>query len=325
MAVSGGPTAAAGADMNGTTNPSISVAIATYNGAEFIASSLDSVLGQTSPPDEVIVVDDGSTDGTAAVLAGYSGSITVIRQQNQGAPAAFNRAIAAARGDYVALAADDDIWEPQKLELQREILADDTEVDILVGHMVVFGSVTGEFRRPPGSGRLDRETLRRAQFEGSYLAAPTAVIRRSLFERIGGFRDDLPAEDYEFWLRALRHDAAFHYDRRPVVRYRQHDGNQSKREWLMHETHYDVLRDYARDIDDRDMVRRVLARNRLVVARHRLAAGQREAARRAFAASFRHRPTLKTGLWAVLLRDRVSAQVALAGRGMWASRPSRKR
>jgi len=297
--------------------------MATYNGAEFIAASLDSVLGQTSPAEEVIVVDDGSTDDTAALVDAYSDSVTVIHQHNQGAPAAFNRAIAAARGDYVALAADDDIWEAQKLELQREILAGDPDVDILVGHMVVFGWVTGEFRRPPGRGRLDRDTLRRAQFEGSCLAAPTALIRRGLFGRVGGFRDDLPAEDYEFWLRALRHGAAFHYDPRPVVRYRQHEGNQSKREWLMHETHYDVLRDYARDIDDRELVRRVLARNRLIVARHRLAAGQREPARRAFGASVRHRPTLKAAMWAVLLHDRLSARAALAGRRMWARRPRR--
>lgn len=298
--------------------------MATYNGAEFIAESLDSVVGQTSPADEVIVVDDGSTDDTAALLAGYSGSIDAIHQQNHGAPSAFNRAIAAARSEYVALAADDDIWEPDKLKLQRQILADDPEVDILVGHMVVFGWVNGEFRRPPGSGRLDRDKLRRAQFEGSCLAAPTALIRRSLFERIGGFREDLPAEDYEFWLRALRHGATFHYDPRPVVRYRQHQGNQSKREWLMHETHYEVLRDYSRDIDDHELARRVLARNRVVVARHRLAAGQREDARRAFAASVRHRPTLKAAVWALLLHDRFSTRFALACRRMWAHRPRQK-
>jgi len=308
--------------MDGSTKPSITVVMATYNGGEFIAPSLESVLGQTSPADEVIVVDDGSTDNTAEVVAGYSDSVTMIHQQNRGAPAAFNRAIASAHGEYVALAADDDIWEPQKLEWQRQALADDPEVDILVGHMVVFGAVSGEFRRPPGCGRLDTDALRRAQFGGSYLAAPTAVIRRSLFERIGGFRDDLPAEDYEFWLRALRHRAAFRYDPRPVVRYRQHPGNQSKKEWLMHETHYDVLRDYARDLDDRELVRRVLARNRLVVARHRLAAGQREGARAAFSASFRHRPALKTALWALLLRDRLGSQVALGCRRMWAHRPS---
>jgi len=284
-------------------SPSVTVVMATYNGAEFIASSLESVLSQTSPPDEIIVVDDGSTDGTPQVLAGYEASIKVTRQTNQGPSSAFNNAIAQATSEFVALAADDDVWEPEKLEWQRAILADDPGVDIVVGHMRVFGRVEGEFRRPPGSGRLDPVVLRRAQFDRSHLAAPTATIRRSLFARIGGFREDLPAEDYEFWLRALRTGAVFHYDPRAVVRYRAHDGNLSKHEWLIHETHYGVLRDYARDINDRRLVARVLARNRLVVARHRLSAGQYEAARRAFAAAFRHRPTLAAAAWFALLRN----------------------
>jgi glycosyltransferase involved in cell wall biosynthesis len=306
--------------VNGAASPTVSVVMATHNGAEFITSSLESVLGQTNLPDEIIVVDDGSTDGSARLLAGYEHSIRVIRQANRGVSSAFNRAIDTARGEFVALAADDDIWEPRKIEWQRQILTGAPEVDIVVGHMRVFGRVEGEFRRPPGRGRLDPDALRRAQFDRNYLAAPTAVIRRSLFGRIGGFREDLPAEDYEFWLRALRRGAVFHYDARPVVRYRAHEGNLSRREWLMHETHYDVLRDYARDVDDPGLVRRVLARNRLIVARHRLAAGQHEDARRAFGAAFRHRPTVDAAAWSLLLRSRRLTRYALAG----AQRPSRR-
>jgi glycosyltransferase involved in cell wall biosynthesis len=310
--------------MNATISPSISVLMATYNGAEFIAESLDSVIGQTSPPDEVIVVDDGSTDRTASILAGYADSIKVIHQPNRGVSVAFNRAIAAATSAFIALSADDDIWEPNKLALQRKILADDHQIDILVGHMRVFGRQQGEFRRPPGCGRLDRATLRRAQFERSDLAAPTAVIRRSLFERIGSFREDLPAEDYEFWLRALRGGAVFHYDPRPVVCYRTHLRNASNREWLVHETHYEVLRDYAEDVDDRALVARVLARNRLIVARHRLGAGRHDAARHAFAASFRYRPSFTAAMWALVLRNPLGTRFYLLCKRIWRRRPRRR-
>lgn len=293
------------------TLPTISVVMATFNGAEFIAESVGSVLGQTISAHEVIVVDDGSTDRTQDILARYADSIHAIRKPNAGVSSAFNRAISAANGEFVALAADDDIWEPEKLEWQREILAEEPDIDILFGHMRVFGNVEGEFRRPPGCGRLDPSALRRAQFDRSHLAAPTAVIRRSLFERIGGFREDLPGEDYEFWFRALRTDAVLYYDPRPVVRYRQHGGNLSGREWLKHEGAYDVLRDYARDVGDPELVSRILARNRRIVARHHLEAGERMPARSAFGASFRHRPTLGAAIWTLALTNGTTARCAI--------------
>src|SRR3954470_1810603 len=96
----------------------VSVIIPTYNYARYLPQAIDSALGQTHAPLEVIVVDDGSTDDTPRVLEAYASRIRVIRQANQGAGAARNAGIAAARGEYVAFLDSDDLWRRDKLELQ---------------------------------------------------------------------------------------------------------------------------------------------------------------------------------------------------------------
>src|SRR5947199_8414115 len=90
-----------------------------YNYARYLREAIDSALGQTCAPLEVIVVDDGSTDETPEVLSSYGDRIRVIRQQNQGVAVARNAGIAAAGGDYLAFLDSDDIWYPRKLELQN--------------------------------------------------------------------------------------------------------------------------------------------------------------------------------------------------------------
>src|SRR5207253_1994987 len=102
-----------------------------------------------------------------------------------------------------------------------------TQVDVAFGHARMFGVVEGDFVRPPGAGVLDGTALARRLYEGNVIAAPSAAIRRALHERLGGFREDLPAEDYEFWLRALSSGAVFYYDPRLVLHYRRHGENMS--------------------------------------------------------------------------------------------------
>jgi glycosyltransferase involved in cell wall biosynthesis len=100
------------------TTPSVSVVIPAYNAAEFLAEALESVLAQTRPAREIVVVDDGSTDDTAAVASRYAPRVTVISQRNKGESAARNLALSQVSGDWVAWLDADDIWEPTKLEAQ---------------------------------------------------------------------------------------------------------------------------------------------------------------------------------------------------------------
>src|SRR6202011_2888942 len=96
----------------------VSVIIAAYNADAYIAEEVASVLGQTVPPDEVIVIDDGSTDGTRHVLGQFGDRITVLTQDNSGQAVAVNKALATAQGDLIGFCDADDLWTRRKLELQ---------------------------------------------------------------------------------------------------------------------------------------------------------------------------------------------------------------
>ena len=97
---------------------SVSVVIPCYNAAAYLRETLDSALGQTHPPLEVIVVDDGSTDDSAAIAQSYGPPVRVIRQENQGESVARNRGIDEAKGDWIAFLDADDLWKPTKLQKQ---------------------------------------------------------------------------------------------------------------------------------------------------------------------------------------------------------------
>jgi glycosyltransferase involved in cell wall biosynthesis len=104
-------------------NPSISCILPVYNGERFVAEALDSVFNQTLKPDQVIVVDDGSTDGTADVVKRFRADIVYVRQDNAGPAAARNRGLRDAYGDFVSFIDADDLWRPEKLERQVHALA----------------------------------------------------------------------------------------------------------------------------------------------------------------------------------------------------------
>lgn len=105
--------------------PTVSVVIPCYNAAEFLRETLESALGQTHAPLEVIVVDDGSTDDSAAIAGSYGPPVRVIRQENQGESVARNRGIDEARGDWIAFLDADDLWKPEKLVRQLAAAEDD--------------------------------------------------------------------------------------------------------------------------------------------------------------------------------------------------------
>jgi hypothetical protein len=106
--------------------PTVSVVIPCFNAAPFLEETLRSVLAQTHAPDEIVVVDDGSTDGSAAIAAAFGPKVTLIRQENLGESAARNRAIEQAHGDWIAFLDADDVWRPEKLERQLAEAGDDT-------------------------------------------------------------------------------------------------------------------------------------------------------------------------------------------------------
>lgn len=288
----------------------ITVVVAAYNSAPWIEQQLESVLAQTVRAAEVIVIDDGSTDDTAARAARFPG-VRVVSRPNSGAPAAFNRGFAMAATPYVALCAADDVWDSRKLERQTETLRRHPEVDLSLGHMRTFGARHEEYRRPScGRGMLDNEALLEEMFAYNVLAAPTAVIRRALWERLGGFREDLPGEDYEFWLRALSAGATFHYDPSVMMHYRVHGESLSAKRWRMLEATYRVRREYGPAIRDRRLTRRVLGRDAAELARFRRQAGLPRAARDAYRAQLALAPSVAALAWWTVLSTPAASRAA---------------
>jgi glycosyltransferase involved in cell wall biosynthesis len=201
----------------------VSVIIPTYNYARFVGEAVDSVLAQTLPPLEVIVVDDGSTDGTAEVLARYGDRIRVLRQKNAGVAMARNAGIAAARGEYLAFLDSDDAWYPRKLELQMQRFAAEPELglvhcgaEIIDAEGRTLSTTTGGMEGHVAEAmlRLDREVI---MPQGSSIVVPKRVA-----EDVGGYDARLPpSEDWDFCYRiAARH--AIGYVREVLVRYRLH-------------------------------------------------------------------------------------------------------
>ncbi|HEY8158403.1 MAG TPA: glycosyltransferase family A protein [Methylobacter sp.] len=118
----------------------ISVVIPTYNSAAFIQATLESVLHQTVQPDEILVMDDGSSDSTVSILNNYKPQITVFRQQNKGVASARNKLCELAQGELIAFLDHDDIWHPSYLETQLRLFADyHSAVAFFTGHVNFFG------------------------------------------------------------------------------------------------------------------------------------------------------------------------------------------
>lgn len=265
--------------------PSISVAIPAYGAERWIGETLESVLGQTSPPDEVVVVDDGSRDRTADVVRGFGDRVRLVQQDNRGVSAAYNRGFREAAGDYVAMCPADDLWEPRKLEFQREVLEEHPEVDVAFGGARYFGLEEREFEGPTARGVLDPKSFFGDMYRADLVPAPTAVLRRALVDELGGFREDLAGEDYEFFMRALAHGAVFFHDPRLLTRLRQHGGNLSSQALEMWEMNHQVHTLYASRVGDEHTVRRTLARDLRTIGRCRLGLGSVREARRAYRAS----------------------------------------
>lgn len=185
----------------------ISVIIPTFNAAETIDRTLNSLFGQSVLPFEVIIVDDGSTDDTVSRLTAYKNKIVLFCQKNLGAAAARNQGVKLAAGDLIAFLDADDVWHPQKLELQLSVFNDNEKIGIcstLYSKHIDDGKKNFESLQDTKIISIDREQKTFEDvFLNPYLGTPTVVIRKAIFNMIGGFDESLQtAEDIDLWIRA---------------------------------------------------------------------------------------------------------------------------
>ena len=184
------------------TVPLVSVVIPAYNRAHLLPETLESVLAQSYTSIETIVVDDGSTDNTAQLLEGYGPHIRVIAQANQGEGPARNTGIAAARGTYIAFVDSDDIWLPEKLERQLQVLTSRPDLRWAYSDAYVFDGATG--RKLYRCGQRIRQwegAIARRLLVADFIPSPTPVVHRSVFDEVGGFSSLVIGADWEMWLR----------------------------------------------------------------------------------------------------------------------------
>lgn len=272
--------------------PLVSVAMPVRNGVDTVAEAIRSVLAQTYRPVELIVVDDGSTDGTWAVLEGFGGAIRALRQENQGIAAARNAGLRAARGDLIALMDADDLCEPERIAVGVRYLAEHPEVVLCSSDFSAFsasGPIAASYigtyyhqcsqerggvaARYPERGTLDiRDCVLKATSApadvpayqgdvydelalGNFVHPPTVLFRRELLDTVGGFDPAIRIMCEWDWLVRVARVGAIGFVDRPMLRYRLSESQVSSSE--------------AAAMDSVQVARMIVARDPALVARHR--------------------------------------------------------
>jgi len=224
--------------------PVLSVITPAYNVEPYLGACIESVLSQTLTNLEIVVVDDGSTDGTADVLAKYAARdprVRGFRGRNCGVSHARNVAMRHARGRYFTLLDGDDLWEPRFAETLVGILDRRPEIGIVSGNgLNLRGALDGRPVRPwPAEGR-EVTFLDMIEHEDSMFIM--SVFRREVYEAIGGFNETLHRnEDYEYWLRAAAAGHRIVTHPQPLARYRRRGDSLSADETGMFEGIMKVL------------------------------------------------------------------------------------
>jgi glycosyltransferase involved in cell wall biosynthesis len=238
--------------------PRISVIVPVYNGAAHIRETLAAVFAQTYTDFELIVVDDGSTDETAAIVGEFDGLLRLIRQPNQGVSAARNAGLRQALGEFILFLDGDDVIYPEKLALQVQIL----EEDHLLGAVHSGWRLVDAYGRPlrsirPWKRSPQLDLIEWLKWKPVFLGA--MLFRRNWLERIDGFRTDLrQAEDTDFLLRLSLAGCPMRWLKTVTIDYRQHgagvtnDGRQQARDLTT------VLTDFAQNPQLPSHVQRLL-------------------------------------------------------------------
>jgi glycosyltransferase involved in cell wall biosynthesis len=257
-------------------DPTCSILMPAYNAARTIGAAIESVLAQTLSDFELIVVDDGSGDDTAACVETFRSDrrVRLIRQPNRGQATARNNALAAASGVYVSLLDSDDLWLPRYLEIMCGSLDTNRSAAVAYTDAWVLDDATRRIGRTtitapwrPSSSPRESEQFLRALLELGNFVFVGATIRRTVLNDVGVFRAGLePSEDYELWLRIAAHGYRFLRIDSPLAIYRRSPTQMSANQAVLDRAAEEVFRLVADEYDVPDDVRE-LARRRLPMKR----------------------------------------------------------
>jgi len=200
----------------------VSVIIPTYNSASILPDAIDSILAQTRPADEIIVVDDGSTDDTEGVCSRYGGNVRYLRHaENRFAPAARNTGIEASTGDWLAFLDADDVWDSEKLELQLAALEQRPEADFAVAAALTWSAADQSYHLCLYDGPLDPAVMRARLLIRNILSGicSSILVHRDALASVGGFATCGGCEDRRLAIDLLEGHRAVLLDM-PLVRQR---------------------------------------------------------------------------------------------------------
>jgi glycosyltransferase involved in cell wall biosynthesis len=207
----------------------VSVIIPSFNCARYVGRAIESVLTQTYRDYEIIVVDDGSTDGTAETVSRYRDKVRYFYQANSGVSSARNLALKVSSGAFVAYLDADDLWNPEKLDRQMQFFDAHPECGLLHSDVsvideedrIVHARFNAETARRVPQGHCTHDLLQRC-----HIQTLTVVERRECVEKIGGFDEQLPvAQDYMHWIMIALSGWAFGYIDEPLAKYRWRAGS----------------------------------------------------------------------------------------------------
>lgn len=253
-----------------TTAPLISVIMPAYNAERTLAEAIESILAQEFRDFELIIVDDGSTDSTATIIERYARLdariVSLTNSPNQGISRSRNRALWAARGEYLACLDSDDAAEPSRLGKQLEYMRNNPDCVLLGSDLTIIdetSAIVGRRVYP----HTDHE-LRKAMPRFNPFAQPASMFRTELARNVGGFRDDLTlCEDYDFFFRIAEHGKVSNLAEH-LTRYRI-SSTQSKTRRLHDTVRYTLLvqkwafdRGWERSVND--IIYRLLLRSLLL-------------------------------------------------------------
>jgi teichuronic acid biosynthesis glycosyltransferase TuaG len=225
--------------------PRISIIVPAYNDEPFLAETLASVQRQTYREFEVIIVDDGSTDRTSEIARQFvekDTRFTLLRQPNAGTAAACNTALKQARGEWIALLGADDVWLPEKLAAQLDLLKQEPRANLLFTDYFLWNGQSDFGRRYSDPDKFPDGDVGRHLIFFDLFGASTVIIKRETLDMVGTFDvERLLAEDWDLWLRIAERGLCAKGVREPMARYRIRPGQISRNTIRMCECNIRVL------------------------------------------------------------------------------------
>lgn len=223
-------------------SPLVSVIIPAYNHEKYIEEALQSVINQTYKNIQLIVINDGSTDETGAVIANFikkynNISIEYLSKKNEGICRTLNKGLELAKGKYIALLASDDLYAPEKIEKQVHLMEENANIGLVFSdhYFIRFNEITNikctDYKRNIREcfiNNIQNVNMYSRLLTENIIPALTVLIRKECLDKVGGFDNDLKTEDYDMWLRLSKEFPIAFIDE-PLAYYRIHDLNVSNK------------------------------------------------------------------------------------------------